>query len=221
VVLVQNPETAALTRDSSRTQILPNSTALITDAPPTISPRNREILVVGRLIPWKGGALAVRAMLHVTAPGASLHFLGGGGDLTHLQRLVARWGLAERVRFEGGLPRQAALERVARAGVLLHPALHDESPVAVGEALSLGTPVVCLDRGGPPQLLRRWPTSPGKAVAPQGVDATARHLAEAVDEFLLAAPATVTAARRPTPSYVRTILSAYELAAGETIDRSG
>ncbi len=34
------------------------------------------------------------------------------------------------------------------ADVLLFPSLHDEGPMVVAEALSIGLPVICLDRGG-------------------------------------------------------------------------
>jgi glycosyltransferase involved in cell wall biosynthesis len=34
------------------------------------------------------------------------------------------------------------------ADLLLFPSLHDEGPMVVAEALTVGLPVVCLDRGG-------------------------------------------------------------------------
>ncbi|HKY47917.1 MAG TPA: glycosyltransferase [Acidimicrobiia bacterium] len=213
VVLVQNRETAALGRDSVKSLVLPNSTALLTDPPAVTGSRNKEILVVGRLLPWKGGRLALRALEYVTDPEAVLVFVGEGRAMTGLRAMAHRRGMTGRVRFEGPLPRQAVLERMARAGALLHPALHDESPVTIGEALSLGTPVVCLDRGGPPELLRRWADSPGAAVTAGTPRRTARLLGEEVNRFLSEPPPVVATAYRPTPSYAQSLLSAYELAA--------
>ena len=213
VVLVQNRETAALGRDIAKTRVLPNSTALLTEPPGVTASRTKEILVVGRLLPWKGGRLALRALEHVTDPQAVLVFLGDGPALAGLRTMAHKRGIASRVRFEGPLPRVAVLERMARAGALLHPALHDESPVTIGEALSLGTPVVCLDRGGPPELLRRWADSPGVAVTVGTPKRTARMLGEEINRFLSDPPAVVATAYRPTPSYSESLLTAYEVAA--------
>ena len=43
---------------------------------------------------------------------------------------------------------------VAGADAFLFPSLHDSASFAVAEAVSLGVPVVCLDRGGPPEVAR-------------------------------------------------------------------
>ncbi|MGH8924445.1 MAG: glycosyltransferase [Acidimicrobiia bacterium] len=214
VVLVQNEETAGLGGDSSKITLLPNSTALLTEPREVASHRNKQILVVGRLLPWKGGRLALAALKHVRQPGAMLVFLGDGSGVDRFRASAARMGLTERVRFEGSLPRDEVLARVASAGVLLHPAMHDESPVAVGEALSLGTPVVCLDRGGPPELLKRWPASPGTAIPIGSPDATARRLGQAVDRYLGDPPPIAITSFRPTPSYAESLLAAYNLAVG-------
>jgi glycosyltransferase involved in cell wall biosynthesis len=116
-------------------------------------PRRSDILLAARLLPGKGGRLAVRALRYVRYPGAVLRIFGDGPDRRRITRAARRWGVADRVRFEGHVPREALLDEVATAGVFLHPAFHDEAGLAVAEALSLGTPVVCLDRGGPPELL--------------------------------------------------------------------
>jgi glycosyltransferase involved in cell wall biosynthesis len=57
------------------------------------------------------------------------------------------------VVFRGWVPREQVLEFIRRdAAVLLFPSLHDQAGWIVGEALTLGLPAVCLDRGGPPAL---------------------------------------------------------------------
>ena len=213
VVLVQNNETASLAHDEAEVMILPNSTALLTDPPVSQGRRNREILVVGRLIPWKGGSLALRAFHLLSHGDISLHFLGVGPDKHRLQKEAVRLQLAERVHFEGGLPREVVLERISRAAALLHPGLHDESPVAVGEALSLGTPVVCLDHGGPPELLRRWPDGPAEAVRATNLKETTRNLADALDRLMSQNHPVLTESLRPSPSFAEGIAEAYALTA--------
>jgi glycosyltransferase involved in cell wall biosynthesis len=210
VVFVQNRETESRGIIKAKMKVLPHSTGLMTDLPSYRGERTKQILIVGRLIPWKGGALGIRAMTYVDDIDASLHFLGDGPDRSRLEHEAARLGIRHRVKFEGALPRSAVLERITHAGALLHPAVHDESPITVGEALSLGTPVVCLNRGGPPELLRRWAESPGTAVDIQSVAVTARRLGESVTGYLRASPPIPNESRRPRPSYAQSILSVYD-----------
>ncbi len=92
--------------------------------------------------------------------------------------------MTERVQFLGRLERGDA-RRLMResADVLILPSYHDEGGFVVVEALAAGTPVVCLDRGGPPVL-------GGKAVTTSSVSSTITGLARAVLEV---------AGNRPTP----------------------
>jgi hypothetical protein len=70
--------------------------------------------------------------------------------------------------------------------------LHDDSPLTIAEALSMGTPVVCLDHGGPPIVCAAFEGVSSTAVSTQGSRATvARRLAEAVEIY------------RHTPSHLR------------------
>jgi glycosyltransferase involved in cell wall biosynthesis len=86
--------------------------------------------------------------------------------------------------------------------------------MAVGEALALGTPVVCLDRGGPVELLRQWESSPGAAVPVSTPRETARQLALAVDKFLSSPPEIPTAPLNPKTSYTEVLLRSYDVARG-------
>jgi glycosyltransferase involved in cell wall biosynthesis len=113
------------------------------------------------------------------------------------------------------------LERISRAGVVLHAAVHEENSMAVGEALSLGTPVVCIDRGGPPELLRQWNQSPGAAVAVGWPTATAARLAVQVDRFLTDPPPIPPAPLKPVTSYAQAILATYEEAAAGKLSLPG
>jgi glycosyltransferase involved in cell wall biosynthesis len=49
--------------------------------------------------------------------------------------------------------------------VFLFPSLHDDSPLAISEAMACGLPVVCLERGGPPVLIGE---AGGRAVSYRG-----------------------------------------------------
>jgi glycosyltransferase involved in cell wall biosynthesis len=216
VIFAQNHPTAKRIRSRADVSVLPNAVAAGIEAMPDPGPRTQEIAFVGRLAPWKAGRLAVRTLRYVNHPDAVLHIYGGGSEYRSIVEAARRWGVDHRVCFEGRIARDQLLQRIARAGVLLHPALHEEASFAIGEALMMGTPVVCLDHGGPVELIREWPTSPSAKVAPTWPDGTARALAAGIDRFLDEPPPIPTAPLPPQDSFEDCILGAYASAVVQT-----
>jgi glycosyltransferase involved in cell wall biosynthesis len=189
VVLAQNPETAKLFPHAALVRILPNGlvAARSLDGQGPKPPRTNlapQILVSGRLIGLKGTSLAVRAMTHIRNTEATLEIFGDGTQRRRLQRLVKRLRLEARVHFHGNVPRHELLAKLESASALIHPALHDESPLTVVEALALGIPVVCFDEGGPRVVASYWPNVPKRLVHASTPAATVRHLASALDEVI-------------------------------------
>jgi glycosyltransferase involved in cell wall biosynthesis len=213
VVLAQNRQIVPRLGTGPSVVVLPNATAVDVSGVQPDGDRTHDVVLVGRIIAWKGGRIAVRAMQHVTDPQAVLRVFGEGPDQARLERATRRLGIRDRVRFEGWIPRDALLPQVARAGVLVHPSLHDDASLCVAEALSLGTPVVCLDHGGPAEVVRRWSASPAHLVAPTGVDSTARQMAKAIDGFLAHPPPVRRATIPPDTPFADALLAAYERAA--------
>jgi glycosyltransferase involved in cell wall biosynthesis len=218
VVLVQNREAAeALPDTDARVSIVPNATSVRVD--PTAlergAERNMDVLVVGRLVAWKGVGLAIRAMGQLVHD-SRLRVYGAGPDTARLQRLAVRLGLEDRVDFMGRAPRDELLNAIVQAGCVVHPALHDDSPLGVAEVLSLGTPLVCLDHGGPAELLRHWPDSPSRALPPGSVNSTVALLAQVIEEYLEEPPPIPDHPLQPTLSFDQEILNAYELAVRKT-----
>jgi len=154
LILVQNRETRAWLPKSHRggTEIFPNVVLGDDISRPSEGVRPaRTAVYAGNLLPLKGVALAVRALLK--APGWKLVVFGKGWDEGRLRRLVRRHHLEDRVTFAGQVPRARLLEFLSHeASVLVFPSLHDEAGWVVAEARACGIPVVCLDRGGPPLL---------------------------------------------------------------------
>jgi glycosyltransferase involved in cell wall biosynthesis len=212
VTFAQNADTARVLRTRGVTRVLSNATAVDVRDVHAAGPRRPDIIFAARLLPWKGGQLAVRAIRYVRHPDAVLRIFGDGPEARRIARAVRRWGVVDRVRFEGRVKRDELLHIVATAGVFFHPAFHDEAGLGVAEALSLGTPVVCLDRGGPPELLRHWPAVCAHAVRPSSPERTARALAAAIDRCLSDPPPVPATARRPDISFQRELLAAYEIA---------
>jgi glycosyltransferase involved in cell wall biosynthesis len=211
VGLAQNASTARRL-NTDRVAVLPNAlTVKLTHLGPR-EPRGTDIALVGRLIPLKAGPLAVRALRYVRHADTVLRVFGEGPDQKRIQRAADRWGLHDRVELVGSLPRDELLRQVRRSGVLLHPALHEQAGLGVAEALLLGTPVVCLDHGGPAELVRWWPTAGIALVSPSNPESTARRLAAAVDAFLDDPPEPPAEPVLPVASFDSSLLDVYDQA---------
>jgi glycosyltransferase involved in cell wall biosynthesis len=154
LILVQNPETREWLPRQYRTkaEVFPNP---VIDRPVLRAPGRSGppvALFAGRLLPWKGVALALMAL--ASLPTWKLLVCGTGVDERRLRRHARRLGVERRVEFLGLLTRENLLRIMQEdADVLLFPSLHDEAGWVVVEALACGLPVACIDRGGPPILV--------------------------------------------------------------------
>jgi glycosyltransferase involved in cell wall biosynthesis len=213
VILVQNPDTGRRLRGPGEMKLLSNALAVDLSGFEVTGDRTSDLLVVGRLVPWKAPILALQALRHVTAPDATLHFFGDGPEQARLERAAKAWNLERHVRFEGWVSRPALLSRLAVAGALIHPAVHEEAGLCIAEALSLGTPVVALDHGGPAQIVGQWRGTRSALVSPGGPEVTARQIAAAIDVFLGESPPTRRQPTRGAVSFEQELLAAYRFAA--------
>lgn len=178
VLVAQNDDVARRFSFAKRVVVEPN--ACLSDPPavvraPKESSAGREALFVGRLIGLKAPRLALETLARPESARWRLSIYGDGYERRHLERLVNRLGLRDRVTFLGHRPRAEVLAAYGRADALLFPSLHDQAGWAVAEASSAGCTVVCLPLGGPPVLAR-----PNDFVAPLSGD-IAGNLARALD----------------------------------------
>lgn len=179
LILVTNPDTMARVpgRFRGKVEVFPN--VLLEPASPSAR-RNggpEVALYAGRLLPWKGVSLAIRAIGRLQ--GWRLVVCGEGPDEARLRRLCLKLGVADRVEFRGWTPRDElhALMRL-NASVFVFPSLHDEGGWVVAEAGAQGLPVVCVGRGGPPLL-----AGIGAAVALQDAERTTSAIARAIESM--------------------------------------
>jgi glycosyltransferase involved in cell wall biosynthesis len=179
LILVNNPDTKARVpgRFRSKVEVFPH--VLLEPASP---PARRKAgpavaLFAGRLLPWKGVSLAIRAIGRLQ--GWRLVVCGEGPDEARLRRLCHKLGVTERVEFRGWTPRDELHALMQReASVFVFPSLHDEGGWVVAEAAAQGLPVVCVGRGGPPLLAGN-----GSAVALQDVERTTSAIARAIESM--------------------------------------
>ncbi len=112
-----------------------------------------QVGIVGRVAPVKGIATALAALALPEAPrDLILHVVGDGPERPSLEREAARLGLADRVLFHGF--RRDARDWLAHLDALLMPSRHEGLPLALLEAMALGTPVVASRVGGLAEVLR-------------------------------------------------------------------
>lgn len=152
-----------------------------------------RLLYAGRLLYWKGVHIAVRAFAELAGhlPKARLTIVGRGPEQDRLEADAAGYGLGDRIDFIPWLPQQRLFDLYTSHDVLVFPSLHDSSGGVVLEALANGMPVVCLDLGGPKEIVT--PTS-GIIVGTAGRNSTEVAIAMA-DEMhrLLTSPARLSA----------------------------
>ena len=179
VILAQNTETRDWfpRRHRAKAHLFPNAVAQEltgVTARPSARSGTPSLLFAGRLEPWKGVFLCLHALTFL--PDWSLVVCGDGNDRERLLRLARRLGVHRRVQWLGWLPRDELLDKMAQADVFMFPSLHEDAGAVVAEALSVGLPVVCLARGGPPLLVG----PAGTAVSHKGgVRVIGRRLAKA------------------------------------------
>jgi glycosyltransferase involved in cell wall biosynthesis len=150
LIVAQNLEVERWFRRFSRVIVDPN--VVVQPIETSVARRlsdQRVAFYVGRLLPYKGLSLAIRALAHPEAVGWRLEVAGDGWDLARCRSLAKRLGVDDRVRFLGRLPREQVLQRFLAADAMLAPSMFEGSGYAVAEAVALGCPVICLDRGGP------------------------------------------------------------------------
>lgn len=173
LVLAQNEDTRRRFARHGAVEVAPNLAIRLSSpgasdperpAPGTRAPEGGRAVFAGRLIAWKGLRLAVAAIAR--SDDWCLDVYGKGPEEKAAKRLASRLGVGERVRFLGRRPRADVLSALAAADALLFPSVHDSAPWIVAEAVTMGVPVVCLDRGGPP-VAAKAPLA-GVAVATDG-----------------------------------------------------
>jgi glycosyltransferase involved in cell wall biosynthesis len=156
--------------------------ALLAATPSAGSERPR-FLFAGRLLFWKGVHLALRAMVEVRQkiPDAVLTVVNDGSERAWLEQVARQFRVDDIVDFRGRLPRRMdVIDAYASHTAFVFPSLHESGGLVVMEALSRGVPVICLDLGGPAEIL---PDDCGYKIAAHG--RTEAQVASALAEAMI------------------------------------
>jgi glycosyltransferase involved in cell wall biosynthesis len=155
----------------SSVTVIPNGVDTDALAPATANgsgPRPRARLGwIGTFGPWHGAPLVVEALaalpLDVTAV-----MVGDGAGRPDCEQLAERLGVAERIRWTGGLPHADAIEELRRCDVLLSPHTGADdffgSPTKLFEYMAIGRPIVASSLGQIAEVLEDGVTA--KLVTP-------------------------------------------------------
>jgi glycosyltransferase involved in cell wall biosynthesis len=114
-----------------------------------------DFLYAGRLVYNKGIHLALKAFseLILDRPNATFTIIGTGPNEAQLKSLSATLGLRDSVRWLGWIPYGELWMQYCHYTAFVFPSLHDAGGSVVLEALSQALPVICLDTGGPGEIL--------------------------------------------------------------------
>ena len=118
---------------------------------PKESKNNFTVITAGALIRIKGFSLAIKAFKRFSDiyPESTLTIIGDGPEEPRLRNLIRTFELEDKVDLTGAIPHSDLMNKMAASDVLLFPSLRDGGGTVVIEAMSTGTPVICLNVGGP------------------------------------------------------------------------
>jgi len=117
-------------------------------------PDRPTVLFVGRLDEEKRLSDLVRALpMVLNETDAQLALVGRGNQREPLEKLAARIGVAERVRFLGFVPDEKMPQAYAAADVFAMPSVAELQSIATLEAMATGLPVVLADAMALPHLV--------------------------------------------------------------------
>jgi glycosyltransferase involved in cell wall biosynthesis len=113
-----------------------------------------RVLFVGRFVAIKGPDLALEAFARFVSgsPAARLTMVGEGPLLENIKQQAINLKIADKVTCIPWLPRDEVLRVYKEHDVFLFPSMEGGGMVVL-EAMAAGLPVVCLDYGGPGQMV--------------------------------------------------------------------
>lgn len=113
-------------------------------------------LFAGRLVYWKGVEVMVKSFAKAckqSDENIELVIAGSGEDIELLKNNINEEGIQNRVKLLGHINQSELWSIYNDANVFLFPSFHDSSGNVILEALSCGLPVICLELGGPPEIV--------------------------------------------------------------------
>lgn len=142
-----------------------------------------RLLFVGRLVPYKGADMLLRALSVSTlnAKDFVLDIVGDGPELERLKDLSETLGLSSRVNFAGWISQNETSKYYKNADVFCFPSVREFGGAVVMEAMAFGLPCVVVDNGGIGEYVT---AETGYKIAPVGEAFVIDAIAGAVIELM-------------------------------------
>lgn len=144
-----------------------------------------KILYAGRLLYWKGVHLSIKAIAGLKEHNKDIEFtiVGSGPDEQWLKQLASQYQVQDLIRWVPKVEQRLLFQMYQDYDVLLFPSYHDSSGLVVVEAMSYGLPVICLDLGGPKEIVD---SSCGIIVTTEGKheEAVVRDVSMAISDLI-------------------------------------
>ena len=112
-----------------------------------------RLLYVGNCLATRAMPLAFAALARAKISNCRLDILGTGTGLDFWQSQARKYKVTDQIVFHGQKPHKELAAFYENADVLVFPALRDSGGSALLEAMSKGLPVICLDWGGPTEMV--------------------------------------------------------------------
>src|SRR5215210_3084277 len=140
--------------------------------------------MISRLTKLKRAELLIEALAIGDAAGIRAVIAGDGEERPHLQALIDRHGMRDRVTLAGRLTEQEVLDHYARCRAVVFPPLREDYGFVTVEAFASRKAVLtCTDSGAPPELVMDGVNG---LVTEPGPEALARALRKLADDPALA-----------------------------------
>ena len=119
------------------------------------APQSPRFLYAGRLLCLKGIHLAMEALAVALRQrdDIRLTIIGRGPDKAWLARRSRQLGISQAIEWRDWMPRDKLSQEYRNALALIMPSLHDSSGNVIYESLAAGAPVICLNTGGPGEIV--------------------------------------------------------------------
>lgn len=98
------------------------------------------MISAGRLVPWKGFDMLIRAMAKL--PGWHLSIAGDGPEMPHLQALISKRGLESRVTMLGRIDKPKLCKLISESEIFALNTSFESFSFQIVEAMAIGTPVI-------------------------------------------------------------------------------
>jgi len=115
-----------------------------------VSPHEKLVLCVGRLVPQKGIEYLIGAvpMIAQRCPETKFIIVGEGWLRSHLERVARSTGHQWRITFTGWIPDHELTALLNSADVLVVPSIYEPFGIVALEGMAAGIPVVASNLGG-------------------------------------------------------------------------